>query len=197
MQDRLTYPVSLRERLREDLQAVHDALDQKISTLDLTDRGEYRAFLAMTHMALSGIEAEGGDATGLLDEMVRALAEDLEALGDPASAPLAPVRVHPLALDYVLIGSRLGTQVLRKRWLAGADPQVKAADAYFSLPAQGAAWRALTDALGTMSGADRQAAEVVADARALFQRFSASLELCRTSLSPVLEPKRHGPHVPA
>ncbi|MFQ6551918.1 biliverdin-producing heme oxygenase [Aestuariibius insulae] len=195
MQDCLTPPLSLRERLRRDLQDEHEALDRKISTLDLTQIHGYRAFLAIHYIALRGLQTDAPQA--MLGDMIDALGTDLDAMGAPTLPTLAPLSVHTVALDYMLIGSRLGTQVLRKRWLAATDPRVTANGCYFALPAQGRAWGALTKALGAMNGSDERAAQIVADARALFLRFSTSYDRVQTSLSLPAEQISNGPYASA
>jgi hypothetical protein len=113
----------------------------------------------------------------MLQALSAAANTDLDTLGlpRPAATTLRPVR--PLAVDYVVLGSRLGTRVLRRTWLAGKDPRVLAANLYFSQPEHTDLWRTLCGGLSQMPGNDPAAQVVLDDVKALFALFVESFEI--------------------
>lgn len=117
-----------------------------------------------------------------IDTLAECIERDLATLGHPAQPMDVPKDspVDPLALDYVLEGSRLGTQVLKRRWAASTDPMVQRADAYFSLPTDAQRWRATCAALGDIAPGSPRATRITADTKALFEMFyQASLRNTR------------------
>ncbi|SDE61233.1 hypothetical protein [Limimaricola pyoseonensis] len=169
----------LRRRLKSDLAPVHDRLDALFSGFDLRDPDDLGGFLAAHRLAFAAIRPAPGGATGgaLLDRMTAALDADLAALGRaPGPAlPLLELR-EPLAQDYVLLGSRLGTQVLARRWAEGRDPRARTAGRYLSLPPMAAEWRGFCEMADRLPGDDARAAAVLAEAAALFALFHAAGE---------------------
>ncbi|MEI4486176.1 hypothetical protein V8J36_08225 [Frigidibacter sp. MR17.14] len=160
---------SLRERLRLDTRAAHDALDERLGTLDLQTPEHLAAFLAVQAEGFAvlrdGLSADAPEAA-LLDEMLAALATDL-GHAPRAAVPAAPL--DPLAVRYIALGSRLGTRVM-----AGRGGAALAASRYFALPPRGEDWKALVATLSAHPAGGPAADRIVRDAAACFDIFSAA-----------------------
>lgn len=133
----------IRSLLREATASAHGRVDDAFTQLNLGRRDGYRRFLAAHASVILPMEALAGQAGAgqILEDWPSrrrsgALLDDLAALGLQPPPPL------PLGLSggpawvlgalYVLEGSRLGAQVLRRRVLAGPDAGCRAATAYLS-----------------------------------------------------------------
>lgn len=75
------------------------------------------------------------------------------------------------AVDHIVLGSRLGTAVLRRAWQAASDSRVQAASRYFSLPGMSASWRSHTRDLTSRSPTGPDAERVISDTKALYHLF--------------------------
>ena len=130
-------------------------------------------------------------------ELRRLVHSDLAALSDArqrtsacephtAKAGVRPNSLrecHPIASDYVLLGSRLGLQVLRRRWQASPYPSVLAAAAYISLPPVSRQWKALCHLLAAKPAEGCEADRVVADAIHIFYLFETAATEVKSSIS--------------
>lgn len=97
-----------------------------------------------------------------------------------------------MAQDYVLLGSRLGSQLSRRRWEAGRDPELRAAGSYLSLPPMTAAWRTFCLEAGAQPGAGTEADRMIAEAGGLFDLvLTAGQDAARLPRAvPALMPER-------
>ena len=86
-------------------------------------------------------------------------------------ARLSDAPRDPLAVDYLLAGSRMGTRVLRRRWLESTDPAVHAADAYFGLPDDPSEWARVRGRLSEIADGSDRALRIEADVSALYALF--------------------------
>lgn len=134
-------------------------------------RAHYMAFSAM---ALMQREADDASRAAVFSDLSDRLGADLEILGSPLPAPLSVRSVVPLASDYVLLGSRLGTNVLRKQWAKSTDDTARAAANYFSASFDPQAWRDLCEVLDQHPATGAQADEIVDDTKKLFQLFETA-----------------------
>ena len=117
--------MSKRFALKAATEDIHQALDDTLSRFDLADEADYARFLSIHARAIPPIEAaleEGGIGSvvdGWRRHRTEALAADLAALGHGMPAPAAAPRVDGvgalLGTAYVLEGSRLGGQLLRRK----------------------------------------------------------------------------------
>ncbi|MGR3625295.1 MAG: hypothetical protein ACU0A0_03290 [Limimaricola sp.] len=167
----------LRSRLKRDLVARHERLDACFSRFDLTTRPGLSGFLAAHRTAFAAIRPASGGLTGgpLLGRMIAAIDADLGVLGHAPGAGPAPLRLtRSMAQDYVLLGSRLGSQLLRRRWAAARDPRLRSAGTYLSLPPMARDWRAFCDRAGALPGEGTEADKVVCEAGQLFDLFLAA-----------------------
>ncbi|WP_424973912.1 hypothetical protein [Dinoroseobacter sp. S124A] len=157
-----------------------------MSEFDLRRRDGLAGFLGMQTAALSvltGFESSQ-DCRRVMDDILARAKSDLRVLGvrpnhmtcDALRAP------HPLALDYVIAGSRLGTQVLKRRWTAATDPLTQRASAYFSAPTYIEFWRGFCQQTETIPGTDPVAKVVLKDADRIFKFYNACAKSARKSL---------------
>ena len=165
---------NLRLRLRDGCADLHDRLDGAVARMDVREVAGLRGFLAMNAAAFGALACGGAKGVHVGTATIAGLAEaatrDLVSLG-AAPGRVAPVMADPLAVDYVVLGSRMGTRVLRRRWQGARNSSVLQADRYFSQPDMAPEWRALCDDLSARPGDDARARVVLADARALFTLF--------------------------
>lgn len=170
---------SLRDRLRADTASRHDDVDRAYSSLDLTRSDGLRTFLRTQSSVLGSVRCRPGRhaaaATDLGARMAAALEADLQALHGRPTVTGGERRLDATAVLYMLLGSSLGTRVLRRRWLAATDPTVAAAGRYLGLvPSQGA-WRVLCEELTQHPAEGAEADRIVADAGELFDRHLVTL----------------------
>ena len=166
---------TLRERLRTETSANHARVDALFSTLDLTCGAALGKFLAAHRAGFAAMRAAGPLMTEtightLLTEMIDALDADLARLRYHVPE-LSTQPVGSDAIDHIVLGSRLGTAVLRRQWSAATDPEARAASRYFSLPGQGAAWRAHTERLTSMPSDGPDADAMIKETKSLYDLF--------------------------
>jgi heme oxygenase len=87
--------------------------------------------------------------------------------------------LHPLAVLYVLLGSGMGAEVLRRRWLAASDPVVRGAGHLFGLPPRTAGWRQFCAEMAGRPADGADAAEVLRDAVRIFGLYRTALDQAR------------------
>lgn len=166
---------TLRDRLRSGSTESHDRLDALVSGADLRQPEGYARFLAMNaaaFRALADAEVSGDFATmDVIRGLADAAAADLHCLGHTAPTTHSKPHAEALAIDYVVLGSRIGTKVLRRVWQGSSDPHVLSAGRYFALPDAMCDWRALCDRMKAMPGDDVKSSEVLKDVNDLFRLF--------------------------
>lgn len=167
---------TLRTRLRQDLEHHHAALDARLSTLDLSQREGFVRFLQIQASALRALEPiskTAQSAPAIAD--LRARAEtDLRQLQstDPVMPAPATAPIVPLAIDYVIAGSQLGSKILKKRWNGASDPHVRQASAYFSAPSYISHWREFCETADGMTSIGDAADQIVAGAFTVFDVYA-------------------------
>lgn len=181
--------VSLRERIRQDSAALHHTLDKSLGSLCLLDPVGLTAFLKINERGLSALAGYSGTGGRIAADLVDRLRRDLAILGtDPLPpAPPLPADLSPLAVDYVVLGSRLGTSVLRRDWVRATHPLVQRACNYFTAPAQVDAWRAFCGQTGNMPSSGQAADCVSGDILQIFRLFCRSADLTSHGTTPCLK----------
>lgn len=170
---------SARTTLRDLTHDNHGIVDGLFSKFDLTQRNGYRLFLTAQAAAFLPAEAQleaAGVGRIVPDWPERRRGPLLLAdLADLGARPDAPVAAPPLPSDaavlgalYVLEGSRLGGQLLRRNLPDGAPCRFLAAET-----APGA-WRALTQHIDKALPGEAEQADAVAAARAIFDNFATA-----------------------
>lgn len=169
------HQISLRDRLRHDTSDDHDRLDALFGTLDLTSAAGITRFFAAHRAGFAAMRdvfpGDGGFVAFFeVDEMVAALDADLRTLkGKAPSLSLEPVGHQ--AFDHIILGSRLGTAVLRRTWQTATDDRVRAASRYFSLAGKKLSWQAHTARLHVQSSDGHTADRVIDETRTLYTLF--------------------------
>jgi heme oxygenase len=181
-EERVTSPdptTTPRFTLRNATAESHDAVDAVFSAFALDDAEGYRRFLRAQAAAFLPVESalEGAGIARLVPdwpERRRAalLHADLEELGenppDAIAAPPIDDAASALGAAYVLEGSRMGGQLLR-RMLPESMPA-----RFLSAPMQPGSWRRLTDLLDESLHLPGDMVTAVASARAVFACFEAA-----------------------
>ncbi len=166
-----------RTTLREKTHADHERVDAMFSRVNIAQHDGFSLFVRVHLTCFSKMQEHdsiSAEAKGLLAEMVDALTLDLDLLGE-APHDIKDTKsksADPLAVDYMIAGSRLGSKVLRKRWAASSDPIVVAAGTYFGLSSDPEFWRTTCRALSDIPNDSARADVIVEDTRALFGLFA-------------------------
>lgn len=109
----------------------------------------------------------------ILPQMIAALEGDLGPAASGLPEIALPRPLDTLAVAYLVLGSRLGTEVLARRVSSLNRPLPE----YFRQPVPGAAWRMFRDRLDAMASDDAQASRIAADAALGFEIFTAAARL--------------------
>ena len=167
--------MSKRFALKAATEDIHQELDDTLSRFDLADTADYARFLGIHARAVPPIEAaldRGGVAAlveGWRPMRSEAIAADLKALGQPMPAPADPPSASGpgalLGMAYVLEGSRLGGQLLRRQ--VGAGLPVK----YLAGARDTRPWACVVAALDRHLYSDTNLGEAKAAARRCFALF--------------------------
>ena len=165
---------SLRERSRSD----HDRLDRMITSLDIARVSDFALFLRLHLSYFLVMQSRSSDqniSAATLSDMVDGLTADLGIVSrdHPAVDTPLPAALDPLAVDYMVAGSRLGSKILRKRWGASADPIVQNANNYFRKTGDPNLWPDVCRALSAVPMESERARAIVKDTKTLFQLFAA------------------------
>lgn len=172
----------LRARTRDQ----HDRVDDAFSAMDIQTQDGLRAFLGVhgaCFQGMLGVAHSDSSARRMLSDMIARIRVDLHELGGCIEVRATGLTdgVDPLALDYVLEGSRLGSKVLKKRWGAASDPAVLRANAYFSMPSDASRWSQVCFKLGRVPVDTKQAHDITQDVIRLFTLFhDTALSVART-----------------
>ncbi|WP_460077113.1 biliverdin-producing heme oxygenase [Roseibium sp. ROS1] len=161
-------------RLRADTRLSHEVLDKEVSRFDLTTSDGFLCFLGMQSHALQALAAleVSAKTKSVLADLHERAEQDLRGLGSSIKkTPFEIGPLHPLAVDYALAGSRLGSQVLKRRWQAAKNPQVRRASAYFSAPSYIELWTSFCGATEAMTSSGPLADRIVKDAERVLQFY--------------------------
>ena len=175
----------LRKRVRSALADDHDRVDAQFAELEIQSRSGLATFLqthraAFDAMLVSGTSFDGRVKDTHIIDIIKALDTDLKALRVPVYRLNVPAfSYNPLAVDHIVLGSRLGTAVLRSKWLMSSDRQVRQARSYFAQPQMTEEWRAHCMHLSSLDATDETGKQLIEDARRLFVLFESALDVCR------------------
>ena len=172
---------SYRHELKALTRADHARLDDLFSALDITRRADYARFISV-HLAVFEVLRPHLSPAGLTRPQLLAglacLQRDLATLGERRLETEAghgeANGLDPLAVDYVVAGSRLGLKVLKTRWAGSADPLVRAAGAYFTQPFAASPWPKVCRALSKVPVDSARAGAITRDTKRIFDLFAAT-----------------------
>lgn len=175
--------MSLRKRLRVETRPSHDIVDAAFAGHDISEYDGYVRFL-LAHLDALQTLARGGcpgnkvviDAE--IAPLMANLQTDLTAIVGhwPVACAMTCRRFHPIALRYVLLGSRMGMAVLRKTWARADDPRVLAASHFLDTPKEPDQWRLFCIELENLPATGAVADQIIADAQAVFSIYAQSAE---------------------
>lgn len=165
-----------RFALKAATEDLHEALDSRLSQLNLADAGDYGKFLAVQAAVLPGLEralsAAGlGDLVRGWEDGRRAdrLLADMTVLEMPqpkaVQPPLLPSKAAALGAAYVLEGSRLGAKVLVQH----TDPNLS--QKFLGADVNSNPWPALVTVLDRELSSPDELDEAARAARATFTAF--------------------------
>lgn len=173
----------LRQRLARDLASTHQRLDDLVSLFDLETKTGVTSFILMHEAALKQLsETQLSDAARtMVNDLLHRAQADLDAM---QVAPLTPEPtktddLHPLAVTYVIAGSRLGAEVLKKRWLGSEAAKDGHGEAYMLAPRHIEVWQSFVKDASEMPATSDLADKIVKDAAAVFELYSDIANLAR------------------
>ncbi|WP_137681718.1 biliverdin-producing heme oxygenase [Aurantiacibacter suaedae] len=151
----------------------HEDTESAFAAFDITTREGLEATLRAHAAALSSLLPSVSSHPIFTEEIgrLRDLAVcSLAATGAaPATSFIRDVgALKPLAVAYVVLGSRLGARLISARLNAAQVPHDSAAHAYFRDEGSGPAWQKLQEMLAALP---REETAIVADTRAAFEVF--------------------------
>lgn len=169
-------PISFRHLLRHCSRADHDSAERLFEGFLRAPDRQLPWFLATQHSALTALlqSRAPGDVllSGLvLTDIIGRLAFDLRGLGR-TPAPIEPAGpLDPLAVDYLVLGSRLGTETMRRQLFG--DRKREEVPQYFLTGTAPDLWRRHCAMLDDVATGSSRAERIVKDTNtgfALFQR---------------------------
>lgn len=170
---------SLRDRLRASTAPRHERVDRAYSSLDLRRTDDLRTFFRAQLWVLDSIRCCPGphaaEADDLRSRLAQSLRRDLRVLDSPPAVTFEQSGLHATAMLYLLLGSSLGTQVLRRRWQEATDPAVAAAGQYLGLTVPRIEWRRLCEELARTKADGAEADRIVHDASRMFDLHLGAL----------------------
>lgn len=171
---------NLRDDLRHATGPAHLRLDTRIMELEVATRSGLVTFLRGSASALQTL-APVLDSVPLpsCTPLRDAIAEDLSYLGvQPDPPPAGGLYLDAngaLGAYYVIAGSRLGAQVLKRHHAKSTDPSILGADRYLTAPTGLGMWKALLYQLTEMNSKTNGAA-VIAGALDAFDVYVRAFE---------------------
>lgn len=172
---------NLRYALRQETRKEHAELDRLISTLNITTRSGFGMFLQLHLNCFCAMQSRLSSecrCSPTLEDMILGLQADLAAVSaDPMTlATDIPTRLDPLAIDYIVSGSRLGSKILCGIWAQTDDPVIRRAGNYFMQTNDANLWRDTCQALSQVPLDSPRAAMIMTDTRALFGLFITTFD---------------------
>lgn len=168
---------TFRHTLRRDTKTEHDALEAQFLPFMTTPERHLSWFLATQYAALGALLASRPVAAErmlcglLLTELVGRLRFDLENRGVIAPAITTPNQsLDTVAIDYLVLGSRLGTETMRRKLFA--DHQREAIPQYFLIGTMPELWQRHCAELNAIDVGSDRATAVIQDTKAGFALFA-------------------------
>ncbi|SPF78172.1 hypothetical protein [Pseudoprimorskyibacter insulae] len=160
--------VSFRTILRTKTRHAHDKAELSFARFRADAKRNLGWFLASQRAGLGALRASGiGVSTDLRARLLIRLDADLIVHNRPLIPVRAAQELDPLAVDYIILGSRLGTEVLRRQVFQSGD----AIPLYFQTGPEPQLWRTLCDDLALIDPGSARASAILRDTRTAFDIF--------------------------
>ncbi|MEZ5840780.1 MAG: biliverdin-producing heme oxygenase [Hyphomicrobiales bacterium] len=175
--------------MKDRTSEAHARIDALFGRLSLTERDGYGHFLAAHAAAMTGVEALIATAApdcGWPGGMADLASADLADLDLPAPEPMAldPASISDIdGAIYVVAGSNLGNQVLRRRWQQSTDPKVLRAGRYLSSQRVKSFWPGFVTRLDERAPDPVAQVRLIASALATFSHFEAAFAATQSRLA--------------
>lgn len=177
--------VTFRTGLRDKMRHAHDVVDDQFSTLDLTTLGGLKRFLIIHEACFTQVDIAQSQPHPYLRDIIDNLRHDMRDLAlTPLKMPALDNPLTPLAVAYIVEGSRMGTAVLRRRWAQSSDPHVLEINTYFDATYHQTGWRALCTQLESVVPGSPHARAITRDAALIFGQFSHAFRATAPALVP-------------
>ncbi|MEY8883365.1 biliverdin-producing heme oxygenase [Donghicola sp. XS_ASV15] len=171
----------LLQRLRDESRSAHEALDQSFLPFQKNPAEHLKPFLAAQMAGLTALStavrtSPDRETLGLISEMLDRLEQDCRHYGLSVPVVRHKRELHPVALSYLVIGSRLGTEVLRRKLM---ESELDHVPLYFAPQEYKAIWRELCLRLGAMPAIGAEAEDICTSVIAGFELFQEAETLTR------------------
>lgn len=157
--------------------------------MDLNSHQGYVAFLRMNEAGLAAMQGRrcAPAVAAMRADLLLRLRQDLATMEEVPLPDMAEpaADLAPLAIDYVLSGSRLGGVVLRQRWEAGPLAREGAASSFMTASDYLETWRAFCATARDLPATGAMADQIVADAATVFAVFLRSAQAASAGRSEV------------
>ena len=166
-------PTTLRDALKHSTDERHQALDARLSALNLLKPERRAEFCRIQLLGFRSLRAAcAGDAaegSAVLHRQIDAL--EAECGVEPEARNPTPVAcLHPDAVAYVTLGAQMGNAMMRR-----ALPEDQQTGP-FGLEPDMAAWRAFCERMRSIDPDEAQAHSILRDARDAFSVFLAAAD---------------------
>ncbi|MCB1461160.1 MAG: hypothetical protein KDJ90_01745 [Nitratireductor sp.] len=172
---------NLRGRLQSELRSTHAGLDRVVSQFNLSSRAGIVGFLRMQEAALGQIPlgACNSATRRVVEDLATRARRDLDTLNIPTLILEKNFEGKPdrHALDYVIGGSRLGSQVLKRRWKSAAVSLGGVGTSYMTAPSHLGIWRDFCELASDFPSNTEHADTIVRDASVVFALFRHAADL--------------------
>lgn len=164
--------VSLRDHLRRETGAMHEEVEAAFAQHDLTQPEGLGDTLRAHIRAMARLLPSMSDAPGYRQEIERLLdlarSSYTQVSDEPVESQGTSSRLHPFAVAYVILGSRLGSRVITARLKRAGIEYDNPAFSYFTDDQSRQHWQ---DLLRALEDSGDQADTILADTTSAFNIF--------------------------
>ena len=169
-----------RHALRFATREAHDGAEHQFARFHANPASEMHWFLStqragLAALDLARLDQQRGASQVALEDLIERLDFDLTTAGVRAVQVQAERPLHNLAIDYLVLGSRLGTEVLRRA--LARDMAREDMPTYFLAPSTGALWQRHCRTLDDIPVDSSEAARIIEDVKHGFSLFEQAAAL--------------------
>lgn len=175
-------PRGFRARLASETRGAHEATERDFVAIEADPAAALPDFLAASRLAMRALSAARDgrpvdEEADILDRLVDALEHDCRSSGQASLPDLpCPEPLDTLAVGYLVLGSRLGTEVLSRRTRAAGIALPRS----FTISMPKGTWRAFCARLDGIDPDGPCADRIVSDARRGFDLHRAAAARVRS-----------------